>query len=42
LLREGPDEQRNVLAPLPQGRDSDREDIQAVVEVISELPVGDQ
>ena len=38
-LDEGPGDQRDVLPPLAQGRDLDREDAQAVVEVAPEAPL---
>ncbi len=35
------DEARNVLAPIAQGRQMDREDVQPVIEIFAELPLGD-
>src|SRR5262249_37830820 len=34
-------EEHDVVAPLPDGSDPDREDVQPVVEVLAELPVAD-
>src|SRR5262249_53864984 len=35
-------ERQDVLAPLAQRRQSDREHIEAIVEILAELPVGDR
>jgi len=38
---EGSDEQRDILAAIPQGRDGHRKDIQAIVEILAERPLAD-
>src|SRR5438093_7839561 len=40
-LDEMADQHRNIFAPLAQGRQHDREHVQAVVEVVAEVAVGD-
>ena len=41
LLDEGPDQERDVLRALAQRRHDDREDVEAVVEVLAEAPAAD-
>src|SRR5213592_2185116 len=40
LLDEVSDEEGNVLAPIPKGRQVDRDDVESIKEVLAEQPVG--
>ena len=41
LLEKVLDQERDVVAPLAQGRELDADDLEAVIEVLAELPFGD-
>src|SRR5208282_2291659 len=41
LLYKVADQQRNILPAISKGRDADGKHVQAVIEIVAELPVGD-